>query len=374
MQIALEKEFQAKEKLMEENTNLKHDLDARNHKINELQIQQDTLNKELAKYQTEIKQLKDDLNQYPKNLNSTNSLFNHLHHSHHANHENLNQTLFNSSNGFSNAPPSTDHLQPHCSLARQPSALSTASSINNNMNTQLLNQPAINLSSSSISSSSNPNYKVEDVLENSDSADSQLKLAKHAEKKPIKSSSQSTATTQNSHQNQHQQPSKQASGGHKFEVVSFQTIERCEYCCGILYGICRQAVRCDNKGCNYLCHPKCRQYLPTNCPININQRVQLKGVDFTKGIGTLMQGSLKVPKLGGVKKGWQDHYVFLSNARLFVCAIVDSKPSLIPALIVDIKDPNFSVGPVSESDVIHASKRDIPCILKVKLKHKILKL
>ena len=148
MQIALEKEFQAKEKLMEENTNLKHDLDGRNHKINELQAQLDSLNKEIAKNQTEIKQLKDDLSQYPKNLSATNGLFNHLHHLNHNHHSNinnnnnnnnndsLNQTMFNTSNGYgSNSPTaSSDHLliQPNCSLARQPSALSTASSLNNN--------------------------------------------------------------------------------------------------------------------------------------------------------------------------------------------------------------------------------------------------
>lgn len=152
---------------------------------------------------------------------------------------------------------------------------------------------------------------------------------------------------------------------HKFEVVSFQVIERCEYCCGILYGICRQAVKCKDKNCQYLCHLKCRQFLPTNCPININQRQLLKGVNFAQGMGTIMQGHLKVPKAGGVKKGWQDHYVFLSNARLFVCPIADSKPSLIPSLIVDIKDPQFLVSSVNETDVIHASKRDIPCIFKM---------
>lgn len=79
-----------------------------------------------------------------------------------------------------------------------------------------------------------------------------------------------------------------------------------------------------------------------------------------------MQGTLKVPKLGGVKKGWQEHFVFLSNARLFVCPIVDNKPSLIPVQIVDIRDPQFTVGSVTESDVIHANKKDIPCIMKVR--------
>ena len=153
---------------------------------------------------------------------------------------------------------------------------------------------------------------------------------------------------------------------HKFEVVSFQTIERCEYCCGILYGVCRQAVRCKDKQCGYLCHPKCRSHLPANCPININQRQLLKGVNFAQGMGTIMQGHLRVPKPGGVKKGWQDHYVFLSNARLFVHPMVEAaRPSLAPALIVDIRDPQFVVDAVTETDVIHASKRDLPCIFKM---------
>ena len=154
--------------------------------------------------------------------------------------------------------------------------------------------------------------------------------------------------------------------GHKFEVTSFHTIEKCEYCCGIMYGICRQAVRCESKGCNYLCHPKCRQFLPNNCPININQRMQLKGVDFSKGIGTLMAGYLKVPKLGAVKKGWQENYVIVSNARLFVFPLVENnKPSLTPTHIIDMRDPEFFVGSVNEADVIHANKKDLPCILKL---------
>ena len=188
MQIALEKEFQAKEKLMEENTNLKHDLDARNHKINELQSQLESLNTQIGKHLTEIKQLKDDLNQYPNGKvglsANNNGLFSPHHHqnSHELITNHSNQSLFATPNGFAS---NTDHLQPACSLARQPSALSTASSINNNMNNTQLNHPAINLSSSSISSASNPNYKIEDGLENSDSIDATQTKSKQPEKKPI---------------------------------------------------------------------------------------------------------------------------------------------------------------------------------------------
>ncbi len=59
-----------------------------------------------------------------------------------------------------------------------------------------------------------------------------------------------------------------------------------------------------------------------------------------------MVGLLKVPKLGGVKKGWVEQHVYLSNARLFVCPLVDGKPSIIPAQVIDIKDPNFYVSKV----------------------------
>ena len=161
---------------------------------------------------------------------------------------------------------------------------------------------------------------------------------------------------------------------HKFVVVTLQSVERCEYCCAIMYGVCRQAVKCKNKACQYVCHPKCLQYLPTDCPININKKLEIKSVNFARGIGTLMAGNLKVPRPGGVKKGWQDHVVYLSNARLFVYPIAgDAKPAtLVPVQIIDIRDPHFSVNAVSESDVIHASKRDVPCILKMtvsKLRH-----
>jgi len=105
--------------------------------------------------------------------------------------------------------------------------------------------------------------------------------------------------------------------------------------------------------------------VPANCPINTNQRVQLKGVDFARGIGTLMVGLLKIPKVSGLKKGWIDQHAYLSNGRLFVYPIHDGRPSIVPSQIIDIRDPNFSVSKVSESDVIHASKKDIPCILKM---------
>ena len=333
MQIALEKEFQAKEQLIEENNSLKQESDLRQHKINELQQHIELLGGEIKELRDELALLTqqkaaridaDAANLLNSSMSSTNQLSAHKLYDTH-----LNGT--NSLSSLSSSNTNTKSTHEH-----------KLNNITNSTSSNLVASSSLMRAASSVSTNSSSIYShppnLPDV-ENSEPVKQAKAVAVANTTKPV--------------------------AGHKFEVISFSTIERCEYCCGILYGICRQAVRCEAKGCRYLCHPKCRQYLPANCPININQRVQLKGVDFTRGIGTLMQGSLKVPKLGGVKKGWIDHYVFLSNARLFVCPIVDNKPSLIPAQIVDIKDPQFLVSKVSESDVIHANKRDIKCIMKM---------
>lgn len=74
MQIALEKEFQAKEQLVEENNNLKQESDTRQHRINDMQTQIEQLNKELAKNNAEIKALKEDLSQKsPSEVSMLNS-------------------------------------------------------------------------------------------------------------------------------------------------------------------------------------------------------------------------------------------------------------------------------------------------------------
>jgi len=332
MQIALEKEFQAKEQLIEENSSLKHELDTRQNRINDLHAQIEQLNAELGNNQNEIKALKEELN--GANCLNTSTVSNHYN-----NIQHIQQQSSNSMSSLSSSS-NTNNLKQHHET-------------NKPVNDGVTVQSQLTRTKSNVSTNSSTIYSMPpNENENSETTnnDNVTVIGESAHQKIQQVKLPVTAAPVN---------------GHKFEVVTFNTIERCEYCCGILYGICRQAVRCQHKQCRFLCHPKCRAQLPANCPININQRVQLKGVDFARGIGTLMVGLLKIPKLGGVKKGWIDHHVYLSNARLFVCPIHDNKPSIIPSQIIDIKDPNFSVSKVTESDVIHASKKDIPCILKM---------
>ena len=299
MQIALEKEFQAKEQLIEENNSLKLELDSRQHKIHDLQLQIDQINNDLVKNNHEIKELRDELLNHQKALalagvtNARQILANNSH-SNDANNSNdihsknhIRNNNLNSQSPVKNISVSTNSVS--LSGVILPNNLNPIFTIddtlvtdeNNDQSSLFLSTPIVQTADSNESKSNSDFINSGNVKIPSNKLNQQQSMSfqQYSTVSSVSSSSSNPNYSVN---------------GHKFEVVSFQSIERCEYCCGILYGITRQAVRCKDKNCNYLCHPKCRQYLPSNCPININQRVQLKGVDFTRGIGTLMQGNLKV--------------------------------------------------------------------------------
>jgi hypothetical protein len=442
MQIALEKEYQAKELLIDENNQLKQELDVRQQRINDLQSKIDTLNMEIRMCQTEANDLRTTNVAYKKTLESTgipdhelqsivsriqqhinqlpNSTFSALHFANdsnlltaasclptHDSHSDIYKT--SSITGPSNASTAIIRASSSVGQSGHPNNaqqlpirhLSTVSNGSSTIANGML-PVASSTTGGSGTPSQNPLYIIDDSIKPDDSLDSSNPTSASGLLTPISgtqinnnmSGSQimdagmpSSGVNKNllniKQQQILQQPNNSTSSisstasstaplagvtpnkEHRFDVLSFQTVERCEYCNGILYGICRQGVKCRDKGCGYLCHSKCRQNLPLNCPININQKLQLKNVEFIRSYGASMQGNLKVPKIGGVKKGWQDHFVFLSNARLFVFPIIDNRPSLVPAQIIDIRDPQFSISAVNESDVIHASKRDLPCIFKV---------
>lgn len=94
------------------------------------------------------------------------------------------------------------------------------------------------------------------------------------------------------------------------------------------------------------------------------------GIDPTRGIGTAYEGYVKVPRSGGVKKGWVRQFVVVCDFKLFLYDISQDRnalPAVTVSQVLDMRDPEFAVSSVRESDVIHAGKKDIPCIFRVRI-------
>ncbi|KAG8537104.1 hypothetical protein GDO81_025068, partial [Engystomops pustulosus] len=75
-----------------------------------------------------------------------------------------------------------------------------------------------------------------------------------------------------------------------------------------------------------------------------------------------------VPKPAGVKKGWQRALAVVCDFKLFLYDIPEGKtsqPSCVVSQVIDMRDEEFAVSSVLASDVIHANRKDIPCIFRV---------
>jgi len=149
-----------------------------------------------------------------------------------------------------------------------------------------------------------------------------------------------------------------------------------------------------------------------SCPYDDSIRRPI-GIDPIRGKGSAYEGYVKIPKAKGVKKGWTRMFVVVCDFKLFLYDLTatatdlgsnassnhgnsnsmmsnkgfgtlnsnsnyssnfssagDSvtyfnNPFVSVSVVVDMRDEQFSVSGVSESEVIHASKKDIPCIFKV---------
>lgn len=153
---------------------------------------------------------------------------------------------------------------------------------------------------------------------------------------------------------------------HQFLVRTFSSPTKCSHCTSLMVGLMRQGMVCEI--CGFTCHTACCPHVPAVCPVPPDQTKRPLGIDPTRGIGTAYEGYVKVPKQGGVKKGWVRQFVVVCDFKLFlydISADRNALPSVHVAQILDMRDPQFSVSSVRDSDVIHANKKDIPCIFKI---------
>ncbi|XP_043483679.1 serine/threonine-protein kinase Genghis Khan [Leptopilina heterotoma] len=165
----------------------------------------------------------------------------------------------------------------------------------------------------------------------------------------------------------HNQPNVQPKPkSHQFLVRTFSAPTKCNHCTSLMVGLTRQGVVCEV--CGFACHMPCCDKVPPMCPVPHDQTKRPLGIDPTRGIGTAYEGYVKVPKMGGVKKGWVRQFVVVCDFKLFLYDISPDRnaiPSVYVSQVLDMRDEEFSVSSVRDSDVIHATKKDIPCIFRI---------
>ncbi|KAI2654150.1 Serine/threonine-protein kinase MRCK alpha [Labeo rohita] len=153
---------------------------------------------------------------------------------------------------------------------------------------------------------------------------------------------------------------------HQFVVKTFSTPTKCNQCTSLMVGLIRQGCTCEV--CNFSCHVTCADKAPAVCPIPPDQTKGPLGIDPQKGIGTAYEGHVKVPKPLGVKKGWQRAIAVVCDFKLFLYDVPEGKaaqPGVVVNQVIDMRDEEFSVSSVLASDVIHANRKDVPCIFRV---------
>ncbi|CAB3256072.1 unnamed protein product [Arctia plantaginis] len=153
---------------------------------------------------------------------------------------------------------------------------------------------------------------------------------------------------------------------HQFLVRTFSSPTKCNHCTSLMIGLTRQGVVCET--CGLAVHTWCCARVAPRCPLPAERTRRPLGIDPARGQGTAYEGYVKVPKPGGVKKGWMRQFVVVCDFKLFLYDISQDRnalPSVCVSQVLDMRDSDFSVTSVKDSDVIHASKRDIPCIFRI---------
>ncbi|XP_026050034.1 serine/threonine-protein kinase MRCK beta isoform X3 [Astatotilapia calliptera] len=153
---------------------------------------------------------------------------------------------------------------------------------------------------------------------------------------------------------------------HQLSIKTFSSPPQCTHCTSLMVGLIRQGYACEV--CSFICHVSCKDHAPLVCPIPAEQAKRPQGIDVQRGIGTAYKGYVRIPKPSGVKKGWQRAFAVVSDCKLFLYDIPEGKstqPGVAAGLVLDLRDEDLSVSSVLASDVIHATRKDIPCIFRV---------
>ncbi|XP_047243925.1 serine/threonine-protein kinase MRCK beta isoform X2 [Girardinichthys multiradiatus] len=153
---------------------------------------------------------------------------------------------------------------------------------------------------------------------------------------------------------------------HQLSIKTFSSPTLCSHCTSLMVGLSRQGYACEV--CSFICHVACKDHAPFVCPIPAEQAKRPQGVDVQRGIGTAYKGYVRIPKPSGVKKGWQRAFAVVSDCKLFLYDIPEGKstqPGVVASLVLDLRDEDLSVSSVLASDVIHATRKDVPCIFRV---------
>ncbi|KAK3733779.1 hypothetical protein QZH41_015098 [Actinostola sp. cb2023] len=153
---------------------------------------------------------------------------------------------------------------------------------------------------------------------------------------------------------------------HKFSVRTFTTPTKCNQCTSLMIGLVRQGSICEV--CGFACHLMCTEQAPAVCPIPPSQANRRPlGIDPEKGIGTAYEGFVRIPKPGGIKKGWMRQWAVVCDFKVFLFDVTGDKPPQISqsaTQVIDMRDDEFSVSGVLASDVIHANRKEITCIFR----------
>ncbi|CAB1342633.1 unnamed protein product [Coregonus sp. 'balchen'] len=138
--------------------------------------------------------------------------------------------------------------------------------------------------------------------------------------------------------------SEQDPKAHQLSIKNFSSPTQCTHCTSLMVGLIRQGYACEV--CSFICHVTCKDNAPLVCPIPPEQAKRPLGIDVQRGIGTAYKGFV----------------------RLFLYEVPEGKstqPGVVTSQVLDLRDEEFSVSSVLASDVIHATRKDVPCIFRV---------